>query len=59
MKFDKFVLNFKVPRNEKKYAIIGYPDDFTNVPEGQIDLSLIRKKIIVGGQEIFWIYENP
>ena len=54
-KFDKF--NFSFPSSaikEKHVVLIGYPDDFNQLP--QIDKTKI-KKIKVGNEEIFWIYE--
>lgn len=52
-KFDKFI--FSVPGtafDEKKVAIIGYPDDFGNQWRENM------KKITFGREEIFWIYEK-
>lgn len=57
--FDKFTFDFTAQPKEKKYAIIGYPDDFLNVPKDQINLSKVKKKIKFGTEEVFWIYENP
>jgi len=54
-KFDKF--NFSVPSSafqQKHVAIIGYPDDFNNVPIDKTKL----KKIVVNNLPIFWIYEK-
>lgn len=54
-KFDKF--NFTIPAEafkQKHVAIIGYPDDFNNIPLDQKRL----KKIIVNNFPIFWIYEE-
>lgn len=55
-KFDKFDFNFTVPENKKHVALIGYPDDFQNIPLSLIDQQKI-KKITVDNQDIFWIYE--
>jgi hypothetical protein len=55
-KFDKF--NFSIPQSafhKNHIAIIGYPDDFDQLPS--IDKSKI-KKIIINHEEIFWIYET-
>ena len=54
-KFDKF--QFSIPGSafdDKNSVIIGYPDDFLFK---NIDTKKI-KKIIIGKEEIFWIYEN-
>lgn len=53
--FDKF--NFSVPSSafqQNHVAIIGYPDDFNNVPIDRTKL----KKIVVNNLPIFWIYER-
>lgn len=54
-KFDKFV--FAIPSGvlQKKVAVIGFPDDFNQIPN--IDKSKI-KKIVVNNTDIFWIYTN-
>lgn len=55
-KFDKF--NFSVPGDafdEKNVAIIGYPDDFNGRSE---DILKHVKKITIGKEDMFWIYEN-
>ena len=56
--FDKFDFNFKTPNNENKYIAVGYPDDFTSMPDDQKIPESKIKKIIVNNQEIFWIYEK-
>jgi hypothetical protein len=54
-KYDKFVFSFVNPIEAKESSsIIGYPDDFNDTGIGEKDV----KKITVGGQEIFWIYEK-
>jgi hypothetical protein len=54
-KFDKFDFNFKNPLTaDSGSTIIGYPDDFIDT---EVDMSNI-KKIVVGQEEIFWIYEK-
>ncbi|MBI2641505.1 glycosyltransferase family 39 protein, partial [Candidatus Roizmanbacteria bacterium] len=53
--FDKFYFKFKFDSNLKKSVFIGYPEGFNNASSevlGKI------KKITLGGEEIFWIYEN-
>src|SRR3989344_502950 len=54
-KFDKFDFNFNldIPKNGVSY--IGYPENFIDNP--YIDQTKI-KKIVVGGEEIFLIYDN-
>ncbi len=54
-RFDKYI--FSTPDSafkEKNVSIIGYPDDFQfrNIDTNRI------KKIIIGKEEIFWIYET-
>lgn len=56
--FDKFDFNFKIPNNENKYITVGYPDDFTSMPDDQKLPESKIKKIIINNQEIFWIYEK-
>ncbi|QQG44551.1 MAG: glycosyltransferase family 39 protein [Candidatus Roizmanbacteria bacterium] len=57
--FDKFNFSFKDPRNLKNEVNIGFPDDFNFYEnDNQVDLSRI-KKIKVGTEDMFWIYENP
>lgn len=54
-KFDKFDFSFNLDLNKKKSVFIGYPEGFNNsTPEIKKKL----KKITVGTEEIFWIYEN-
>ncbi len=52
--FDKFYFKFKFDKDLKKTAFIGYPDQFNDL---KIDFSKI-KKIKIGSEEIFWIYET-
>lgn len=54
-KFDKFNFNFTFDTLQKEVSYIGYPENFIDNP--RIDRTKI-KKIIVGGEEIFWIYEG-
>ena len=54
-KFDKFEFRFTFDPKLKRSVFIGYPEHFNNVDQ-QI-LNKI-KKIKVGTEEIFWIYEN-
>ncbi|MEN9327217.1 MAG: hypothetical protein RI947_25 [Candidatus Parcubacteria bacterium] len=53
-KFDKYQFHFTIPSDGKRNVIVGYPDDFqgTSITEGQV------KKIKIGTEEIFWIYEQ-
>ena len=54
-KFDKF--DFSIPSkafHQHHVAIIGYPDDFNNIPLDQGKL----KKIVINNFPIFWIYER-
>ncbi|MFA9289238.1 MAG: ArnT family glycosyltransferase [Weeksellaceae bacterium] len=53
-RFDKFEFNFKQPTAGEKAAYIGFPDDFqgTGIEESQV------KKIQIGTETIFWIYES-
>lgn len=53
--FDKFDFNFDLPKNSHKYVAVGFPDDFQNTG---IDPAKI-KKIKVGTEDMFWIYESP
>lgn len=58
-KFDKFIFSFKLSKDLKNATIVGYPDDFpTNPSQYNIDMSKI-KKIKVGTEDMFWIYEYP
>lgn len=55
-KFNKF--DFSFPQDavkRKNVVLVGYPDDFPQL--GKIDAKKI-KKIIIGNEEIFWIYET-
>lgn len=55
-KFDKYI--FSIPDeafNQKNVSIIGYPDDFGKLSN---DEKKKIKKIIIGTEEIFWIYET-
>lgn len=54
-KFDKFIFSFRDDKYLKNSVFIGYPDNFNNYKPD--DLSKI-KKIKIGTEEIFWIYEN-
>ncbi len=54
-KFDKF--DFSIPSkafHQHHVAIIGYPDDFNNIPLEPGKL----KKIVINNFPIFWIYER-
>ncbi len=54
-KFDKFSFSFRFDPKQQNTAFIGYPDDFDR---SRLDQNKL-KKIAQGGQDIFWIYENP
>lgn len=53
--FDKFEFRFDLKPEFKKTVSIGYPEGFNDAKPEVLDKI---KKIIVGGEEIFWIYEN-
>jgi len=53
-KFDKFNFNFFYDPNLRNTILIGYPDDYNLIG---LDPNKI-KKIKVGSEEIFWIYEK-
>lgn len=56
-RFDKFVFSFRLQRDLKNAVIIGSPEDFSfNLQEYHVDVSKI-KKIKIGNEDIFWIYE--
>src|SRR3989338_8270757 len=51
-RFDKFVFNTNISKEDKRYVVIGYPEDFT-------ELKITPgKKIRSGTEEIFGIYEK-
>lgn len=52
-KFDKFSFSFRYDQSSSRTVFIGYPDEFNQI---NIDKSKI-KKIKIGTEEIFWIYE--
>ena len=54
-KFDKFEFRFVYDPKLKKSVFIGYPESFNDAPS---EVLAKIKKITVGGEEIFWIYEN-
>ncbi len=54
-KFDKFEFHFVFDLKLKKSVFIGYPESFNDAPQEILDKV---KKIKVGTEEIFWIYEN-
>lgn len=53
-RFDKFQFKFRFDEKLKKTVFIGYPDQFNDI---ELDLKKL-KKIKIGTEEIFWIYEN-
>lgn len=53
-RFDKFNFKFSFDKAAKKTVFIGYPDEFNDL---SIDMAKI-KKITIGTEEIFWIYET-
>lgn len=52
--FDKFSFKFHFDGKAKKTMFVGYPDEFKDLP---INMNKI-KKITIGTEEIFWIYET-
>lgn len=54
-KFDKFEFHFVYDPKLKRTVSVGYPESFNEAPP---EVLAKIKKIIVGGEEIFWIYEN-
>ncbi len=54
VKFDKFNFNFQYNPQNKKTVSIGYPEDFNNQNLNKDQL----KKIKIGTEEMFWIYEQ-
>lgn len=52
--FDKFTFKFKFDKSLRKTVFVGYPDEFIDLP---IDYGRI-KKVKVGTEEMFWIYEQ-
>ena len=54
-KFDKFDFNFQFNPNAKKSVFVGYPEHFNNQSQA---VKNKLKKIKIGTEEIFWIYEN-
>ena len=53
--FDKFDFRFQLDPKKQRTAFIGYPEDF-NQAKNLTDSRL--KKIKVGTEEIFWVYEQ-
>lgn len=53
-RFDKFYFKFKFDKDLKKTAFIGFPDQFNDLGLDQTKI----KKIKIGSEEIFWIYEG-
>lgn len=53
--FDKFKFYFKIPDPGENAVVIGYPDEFKDIPN--ITEQNV-KKIKLGTEEIFWIYES-
>lgn len=51
--FDKYTFKFKFDKKAKRTSYIGYPDEINGE---HIDSSSV-KKIKVGNEEMFWIYE--
>lgn len=51
--FDKFTFKFRFDKKAKRTSYIGYPDEFNDV---HVDSGSV-KKIKVGNEEMFWIYE--
>ena len=53
-KFDKFEFNFKFDPKLRRSVFIGYPEGFNDTSQEVLNKI---KKIKVGTEEIFWIYE--
>lgn len=53
-KFDKFFFKFHYDPKIKKAAFIGFPDEFNDLRLDPLKI----KKIKIGTEEIFWIWEN-
>jgi hypothetical protein len=51
-KFDKYEFKFKYDPTMKKTVFIGYPDEFAG------NHLIPTKKIIINGENVFWIYEQ-
>lgn len=54
-RFDKFEFNFRIQNDGTKSVSIGYPDDFAGADH---DILSNIKKIKVGTEVIFWVYEK-
>ena len=54
-KFDKFEFHFVYDPKLKRSVFVGYPESFNEAPP---EVLAKIKKITVGGEEIFWIYEQ-
>jgi len=53
--FDKFVFDLNRINENENYAVIGYPDDFNELPENEKNK---LQKITVNTEQIFWIKEK-
>jgi 4-amino-4-deoxy-L-arabinose transferase-like glycosyltransferase len=54
--FSKYQFNFVSPANINNSMVVGYPDDFTSLPESEKVEEENISKIIVNNHEIFWLY---
>lgn len=55
--FDKFIFNFPRSKDQPKAVVIGFPDEFINLKDKNFVIEHV-KKIKIGTEEIFWVYEN-
>jgi hypothetical protein len=56
--FDKFIFDFPPSKNQENSSIIGFPGDFENLKDKTLRIEH-SKKIKIGTEQMFWIYENP
>jgi hypothetical protein len=54
--FSKYQFNFVSPTNTNNSMSIGYPDDFTSLPENEKVEEEKISKITANDHEIFWLY---
>lgn len=58
-KFDKFIFTLTGSAHQKNVSLVAYPHDFVGPKDYIHEIKPKFKKIKVGTEEIFWIYENP